>query len=120
MAQCKMETKFNKSGKIYKIKKGFCLIVNTTNSDTNEKVRINGSKQNVKKIKETFEHYGFQVNDYYNFNNYGVISLIDEQVNHEKCKSFDAFVLYICTQKYSLITIKMVSKICIKLNLNLI
>lgn len=79
-----METKINKSGKIYKIKKGFCLIVKITNSDTNKKVRINDSEQNVKKVKEAFEHHGFQVKDYYDLNNYEVISLIDEQVNHEK------------------------------------
>ena len=47
-------------------------------------MRINDSEENVKKVKEAFEHHGFQVKDYYDLNNYEVISLIDEQVNHEK------------------------------------
>ena len=81
--------------KIYKITKGFCLIINIINFDGNEKLRRNGSEENVKLIKEAFEYNSFEVNDHCDLNDYQMIKLIDEQVNHEKCKSFDAFVLYI-------------------------
>ena len=54
-------------------------------------------KKNVKLIREAFEHHRFEVNDYCDLNDDQIINLIGEQVKHEKCKSFDGFVLYIHT-----------------------
>ena len=90
-----MENHLNEN--IYKIQKGFCLIINIINFDGNEDAKRNGSEKNVELIKEAFEYHGFQVNDYCDLNNNQVLDLIDEQVNNKKCKSFDAFVLYINT-----------------------
>ena len=92
MAESKMEQKIEK---ICKIKKGFCLIINIINFDGNEELRRNGSEENVKLIREAFEYHGFEVNDYCDLNNDEMTNLIDKQVNQERCKSFDAFVLYI-------------------------
>ena len=93
----KMENEINKIEQIYKITKGFCLIINIINFDGNEELKREGSEENVKLIKEAFKYHQFEVNDYCDLNDYQIINLIDEQVNHEKCKSFDAFVLYIHT-----------------------
>ena len=95
MTESKIENEINEIEKIYKITKGFCLIINIINFDRNEELRRNGSEQNVELIKEAFEYHGFHVNDYCDLNDDEMINLINEQVNHEKCKSFDAFVLYI-------------------------
>ena len=48
-------------------------------------------------VKEAFEYDWFEVNNYCDLNDYEIIKLIDKQVNHEKCKRFNAFVLYIHT-----------------------
>ena len=81
--------------KIYKITRGFCMIINIINFDEREDLKRNDSEENVKLVKEGFEHVGFEVNDYCDLNDYEIINLIDEKVNDEKTKPFDAFVLYI-------------------------
>ena len=80
---------------IYKITKGLCLIINIINFDGNEEFKREGSEENVKLIKEAFEYHGFEVMVETDLNDNEIINLIDEQVNREKCKLFDAFVLYI-------------------------
>ena len=82
---------------IYKITKGFCLIINIINFDGNEKIRRDGSEEDVKLIREAFECHGFEVEDYYDLNDDQIINSIKELVNNEKYKFFDAFVLYIYT-----------------------
>ena len=83
--------------KIYKITNGFCLIINIINFDGKENLRRDGSEENVKLIKEAFEYHGFQVDDYSDLNYDEIIELINKKVDHENCRSFDAFVLYIHT-----------------------
>ena len=39
--------------------------------------------------------HGFEVDHYCHLKDDQMINLINEKVNHEKCKSIDAFVLYI-------------------------
>ena len=95
MTGSNIENQINNHKEIYKVTNGFCLIINIINFDGNEELRRNGSEENVKLIKKAFEYHGFQVNDYCDLNDDQMINLINEQVNHEKCKSFDAFVLYI-------------------------
>ena len=95
MDESNIENQINNHKEIYKVTKGFCLIINIINFDGNEEMRRDGSEENVKLIKKAFEHHGFQVNDYCDLNHDEMINLIDEQVNNEKCKSLDALVLYI-------------------------
>ena len=97
MAGSNIQNQINNHKEIYKVTKGFCLIINIINFDGNEELRRDGSEENVKLVKEAFEYHGFQVKDYCDLNHDQIINLIDEKVNHEKCKSFDAFVLYIHT-----------------------
>ena len=97
MAESKIENPINQIEQIYKITKGFCLIINIINFDGNEELRRNGSEENVKLIKKAFKYQRFQVDHYCDLNDYQMINLINEKVNHEKCKSIDAFVLYIHT-----------------------
>ena len=52
---------------------------------------------NVKLIKEAFEQYEFKVEDYIDLTDQQILQLIDDQVNKDQCKSYDAFVLYIHT-----------------------
>ena len=80
---------------IYKIRNGFCLIINIINFDEREDLRRNGSEENVKLIKEAFQLHRFQVQDYYHLTHHQIISLIDEEVDNQKCNLYDAFVLYI-------------------------
>ena len=82
---------------IYKIIKGFCLIINIIDFDGQEKLRRDGSEENVKLIREAFEYHGFEVENHCNLNDEQIIKLINEKVNNENSKSNDAFVLYIHT-----------------------
>ena len=80
---------------IYEIKNGYCLIINMFNFDNNEYMRRNGSERNVMLIKEAFEFNGFDVATHTDLTDIQLIKLIEEQVNKEECKTYDAFVLYI-------------------------
>ena len=90
-----MEEQLNED--IYRIRNGFCLIINIVNFDGREELRRDGSEENVKLIKEAFEYHGFKVNDHCNLNDDQVLDLIDKQVNDKECKLYGAFVLYIHT-----------------------
>ena len=94
MAESKIEQQIEG---IYQIKKGFCLIINIINFDGNENAKRKDSQQNVKLIERAFKYHGFEVVIKTDLNDDEMINLIDEQVNDEKCKLFDAFVLYIHT-----------------------
>ena len=72
---------------IYKIKNGFCIIINIINFDEREDLKRNGSEESVKLIKFTFEQTGFNVIDYVDLTDVLVLNKIDEQVNKDQCKS---------------------------------
>lgn len=92
-----MQNQINEIEKIYKIKNGFCLIINIINFDEREDLRRDGSEESVKLVKEAFESYGFNVNHYNDLNDNEILELIDEQVTKEECELYDAFILYIHT-----------------------
>ena len=46
---------------IYKITKGFCLIINIINFDDEEDMRRNVSEYNVKLIRKAFQYHRFKV-----------------------------------------------------------
>ena len=83
----------------YKIKKGFCLIINIINFDGREDIKRNGSEENVKLIEEAFKCHRFEVVIKTDLNNDEMIEVINEQVTNTKCESLDAFVLYIHTHR---------------------
>lgn len=80
---------------IYKIKNGFCMIINIMNFDEREDLKRNGSEESVKLIKEAFEQTGFNVIDYVHLTDAQILNKIDQQINKDQCKPYDAFVLYI-------------------------
>ena len=90
MDESGMQNQIIESEKIYKIKGGFCLIINIINFDEREDLKRNGSEDNVKLIKKAFHR--FEVEDYYDLEDDQVIRLIDEKVDNEKSKSYDTFI----------------------------
>ena len=95
--QIEQKNKIKFDDVIYKIIKGFCLIINIIDFDDRENLKRDGSEENVKLVREAFEYHGFEVESHRNLNNKQIIKLINEKVNNENSKSYDAFVLYIHT-----------------------
>ena len=82
--------------KSYPYPRGFCIIINIVNYDTdNDNLRRDGSEESVNLISGIFKYYEFDVRIFTDLNDNKVINTIEKFIGDDECKDHNAFILYI-------------------------